>query len=286
MPYFIHDSIEFHYRLKGAGIPLAFQHGLGADSSQPFELLGRLNGIRLLSLDCRAHGRTHPVGPVTKLTISSYADDLAALLDKLQIERAIVGGISLGAAVALSFALREPSRVAGVVISRPAWSFEPNSGNAERFKHVADLLREYGPHVGKSVFASSSPYQTLKSVSPDAAVSLLGQFDSPYCFERVARLEQVFKATPSWTPESLQSIQVPVLILAHGLDPIHDYQHGARLATAIPSSEFCEITPKSVSQSQHAADVRGRIGRFLERHFHASSPTDGVLASQSMLCEP
>lgn len=286
MPYFVHDSIEFHYRVQGAGIALAFQHGLGADSSQPFELLGRLNGIRLLCLDCRAHGRTHPIGPVTKLTISSYADDLAALLEKLQIERAIVGGISLGAAVALCVALRNPSRVAGVILSRPAWSFVPNSGNAERFRYVADLLREYGPQVGKRVFASSSPYQTLKSISPDAAASLLSQFDSPHCVERVARLEEVFKATPSWTLESLQSIQVPVLILAHGLDPIHDFQHGARLAAAIPSSEFCEITPKSVSQSTHAADVRGRISHFLGRHFPASSPTGNVLASQSMFCEP
>jgi len=286
MPYFTRDSIRFHYRLQGAGIPLAFQHGLGADSSQPFELLGGLNGIRLLCLDCRAHGKTHPIGPVTKLTISSYADDLAALLDKLQIERAIVGGISLGAAVALSVALREPSRVAGVILSRPAWSFVPNSANAERFRYVADLLREYGPQVGKSVFASSSSYQTLKSVSPDAAASLLSQFDSPHCVERVARLEEVFKATPSWTLESLQSIQVPVLVLAHGLDPIHDYQHGARLAAAIPTAEFCEITPKSVSQSTHAADVRGCIGRFLERHFPTDSSTEGVLASQSILCEP
>ena len=38
MAEFLHDGIRFHYRDEGSGIPFVFQHGLGADLSQPFSL--------------------------------------------------------------------------------------------------------------------------------------------------------------------------------------------------------------------------------------------------------
>ena len=58
---------------------------------------------------------------VDKLTIATLADDLIGLLDHLGIEQAVIGGISLGAAVAVNVALRYPERVLGLVLSRPAW---------------------------------------------------------------------------------------------------------------------------------------------------------------------
>ena len=51
MPFFARDSLQFHYRDEGRGIPFVFQHGLGADLTQPFSLfrppaagIGALNG--------------------------------------------------------------------------------------------------------------------------------------------------------------------------------------------------------------------------------------------------
>src|SRR5436305_462059 len=108
MPFFDCDGLTFHYREAGMGTPLVFQHGLGGDVNQPFGLFAPPPGIRLLAFDCRGHGETRPLGNPEKLSLASFADDLLACMNHLAIERAVVGGISMGAAVALNFALRFP----------------------------------------------------------------------------------------------------------------------------------------------------------------------------------
>src|SRR5437773_1155586 len=121
MPFFALDGLSFHYREAGEGTPFVFQHGLGGDVNQPFGLFSPPPGLRLLAFDCRAHGETRPLGDPVKLSLASFAEDLLIFLDHLGIERAVVGGISMGAAVALNFVLRFPGRSLGLVLSRPAW---------------------------------------------------------------------------------------------------------------------------------------------------------------------
>src|SRR5207244_2936176 len=113
---FYRDGLNFHYREAGDGLPFVFQHGLGGDVSQPFGLFRPPPGFRLLAFDCRGHGETRPLGDPEKVGIAPIADDLLALLDHLRIGRAVIGGISMGAAVALNFTLRYPQRVAGLVL--------------------------------------------------------------------------------------------------------------------------------------------------------------------------
>src|SRR4051794_37755452 len=99
MPLFAHDGLAVHYRDVGRGTPLFFQHGLGGDVSQPFGLFAPPSGIRMIAFDARGHGETRPLGDPKKITMAATADDLVALMDHLGLPRAIVGGISMGAAV-------------------------------------------------------------------------------------------------------------------------------------------------------------------------------------------
>src|SRR5436190_24094630 len=112
MPFIEHDNIRFHYACTGLIGPLvAFQHGLGGEISQPQSILGSSTCLRTLSFDFRGHGQTMPLGPPERLTFSVFADDFKAILDVLRIDRLVIGGISMGAGVALNFALRYPDRV-------------------------------------------------------------------------------------------------------------------------------------------------------------------------------
>ena len=51
MPFFEHDTLRFHYLDRGQGIPFIFQHGLGGDAQQVFDLVPDHQGFRLLGLD-------------------------------------------------------------------------------------------------------------------------------------------------------------------------------------------------------------------------------------------
>jgi pimeloyl-ACP methyl ester carboxylesterase len=267
MPDFQHDGIQFYFREAGAGLPFIFQHGLGADSSQPMALFEPPSGFRLLAFDCRAHGKTHPLGDTSKIGIASSADDLRALMDHLKIGQAIIGGISMGAAIALNFALRNPNRVLGLVLSRPAWLDGPNPWNVRIFSLIARLIREHGSKRGQELFKQTPDYLDLLKSYPDVAKSLAAQFESPRAVENAVNLERIPLDTPSRDRREWAAIQVPTLILANRHDPIHPFEYGEACARCIPGAVLNEIASKSIDLEQHSRDVQRCIEQFLNSHF-------------------
>jgi len=268
MPAFQRDSINFHYHdlARGEGgrlLPFVFQHGIGGSIQQPCSLVDPLPlGIRLISLDCRAHGLTTPLGPLEKLTFSSLADDLVALLDTLNIQKAVVGGISMGAGVALNVALRYPHRVTGLVLARPAW-LDGAMAAFYLYAQITHLLRCYGAKQGRVFFAASKAYQAVADISSDAANSLLGQFDEARGVETIARLQYLPPDQPFVSLEDLKTITAPSLILATKQDPIHPFAYGQILAQGIAGARFQSVISKSVSKEHHYAEMYQHIVSFL-----------------------
>jgi len=267
MPFFQHDGLRFYYEERGTGIPFVFQHGLGGDVGQPIGIFKPPPGFRLLSMDCRAHGETRPLGDPNKIRLNCFADDLLELLDRLELARVIVGGISMGAAVSLNFTLRYPERVIGLVLSRPAWLDKPMEQNMEIYTFIARLIRKHGPAQGLREFKESSQYSTILKQSPDSANSLVGQFENPRAQEAVVRLERIPGDAPNWDRREWTLIKVPTLILASRQDPIHPFEYGEALAQTIPGAELRELTPKSVNKELHVKDVQQFLENFLIRHF-------------------
>ena len=267
MTAWAHDGLSFRYREIGAGQPFVFQHGLGGDLHQPQSLVPPLEGFRTVSLDCRGHGLTRPLGPEEKIGIAQSADDVTALLDHLGIEQAIVGGISMGAAIALNLALRYPHRVRGLVLARPAWLDGPMEENAELFGQIAQLIRKLGTAQGEERFRETAEYQWMLAASPDCADALIGQFQRPRAEETIAILERIPRDQPCRDLSELASIAVPTLVLANRQDPIHPFAYGQALAERIAGAEFVEVTAKSVSVPHYEADMRRTLSEFLERRF-------------------
>lgn len=263
MPFFQRDGIQFHYRDEGSGLPFFFQHGLGADLTQPFSLFKPPPGLRLIGFDARAHGQTHPVGPIEKISLGGSADDLQALMDHLQIKQAIVGGISMGAAITLNFTLRHLARVLGLVQSRPAWLDAPNPWNITMFSLITRLVREHGRIRGKELFLETQEYAETLAKWPDVATSLAAQFDNPLVEETAFKFERIILDAPCRDRREWANITVPTLVLANRFDPIHPFEYGVEMQQLIPSAEFREITSKSVSLGQHNADVQRCLRDFL-----------------------
>jgi len=267
MPFFNRDNLQFHYRDEGSGIPFVFQHGLGADLTQPFSLFRPPAGVRLIAFDCRAHGKTHPLGDANKLSLATFADDLLEMLNFLKISAAIVGGISMGAAVTLNFTLRYPERVRGLVQSRPAWTDRPHPWNVHIFTLISRLIDEDGPRRGQEIFRESAEYKEAAERWPDVARSLLGQFEDPGVKETACKFSRIIQDRPCDSLEQLRSIQAPTLVLANGQDPIHPLEFGPLLARQIPNAHFREITSKSVSVAKHEQEVQEALEQFFQTHF-------------------
>ena len=163
MPIFNHDGIEFYYESVGKGEPVVMCHGLTGDLSAPRELLGNMTGYHLVFADARAHGETHPAGPASKICFEQFASDLHELLNHLGIDQAIVGGISMGAGVAVRFAIDFPEYVRALVLIRPAWPDSPLPDNLKLYPLIARLLEQHGPDKWQDAYDQHPEVQKLKT---------------------------------------------------------------------------------------------------------------------------
>jgi pimeloyl-ACP methyl ester carboxylesterase len=270
MPFFSHDNLEFHYLDRDSGVPVLFQHGLGGETEKTFALIQLPPGFRLLGMDCRAHGKTNPVGDEESLRFDSFGTDLVRLLDHLKIDRAVLGGTSMGAGVALNCALRFPQRVRGLILLRPAWLDEPNITNAKNFGIIAQLLRQHGPRQGLALFEVSEAYLAIARHCPDSAASLLALFSDPRALETVARLERVPLDAPNHNRAEWRQLTMPVFVLATEGDPIHPFEYAQVLAREIPGAQFRALTPKSVDLAQYTAELNCCLAEFLTSKFGTS----------------
>ncbi|XID95871.1 alpha/beta fold hydrolase [Paenibacillaceae bacterium WGS1546] len=265
MPYFRHEGIDFHYKDEGEGMPFLFQHGLGGSIEQPSGLYEPVRDVRFVSCDFRGHGETRRFGSPDKFGFAAFTHDLLALLDHLGIARAVVGGISMGAGAALHFALHYPERVSGLVLSRVAWQDEPQPESSRSvYELVARLIRECGAEEGRRRFLETDVYARMAEAYPDAAASLARQFEYPYAEETWPKLEAIPADAPNFDRREWATIQVPTLVLANRLDPLHPFAYGELLASRIPHASFKELVSKSVDPSKHVEQCRAYVSEFLQ----------------------
>jgi non-heme chloroperoxidase len=121
------------------GVPVVMLHGV-TDSWRSFEpILPHLpDGIRAIAVTLRGHGDAPK--PASGYRIADLAGDVVALMDELEIERAIVVGHSMGSWVARQIAIDHPDRVLGLVLAgafRPSLVGDPEAAAA--MKELADV---------------------------------------------------------------------------------------------------------------------------------------------------
>jgi pimeloyl-ACP methyl ester carboxylesterase len=117
MPRASVNGLDMYYEIRGEGQPLVLLHGSlsGIGTSFGALLPGLARSRRVIAVEQQAHGRTPDID--RPLSIEQMAEDTAALLRHLDIERADVFGWSLGAGIALQFAIAHPELLRKLVLA-------------------------------------------------------------------------------------------------------------------------------------------------------------------------
>src|SRR5919199_3106577 len=152
------NGLRMYYEIHGTGQPLILLHG-GVEAIELFgEVLPLLaEGRQVIAVDLQAHGRTAAID--RPLSFESMADDVAALIWHLGLERADVMGYSLGGGVALQVAIRHPEAVRKLVVvstpfKRDGWCPEILAGMGQMGPEAAEPMK------------GAPMYQLYASVAP------------------------------------------------------------------------------------------------------------------------
>ncbi len=141
------NGIVMHYddhkpgQNAGAVPTLVFSNSLGTDFRIWDRLLARLEGLierplRVVRYDKRGHGLTE--APADPYVMEDHVGDLAALLDHLEIEQAVICGLSVGGIIAQGLSEKYPRRVSGLVLNDTAHVIGPPAMWDERIAKVRE----------------------------------------------------------------------------------------------------------------------------------------------------
>ncbi|BCJ48994.1 alpha/beta hydrolase [Actinoplanes sp. NBRC 14428] len=203
------NGLSMYYEVHGSGRPLVLLHG-GLGSGEMFApLLDTLTAHRTVVLpDLQGHGRTADVD--RPLDIRTMADDVAALIGHLGLERPDVAGYSLGGGVALLTAIRHPEKVRRLVSA---------SAGIRRGATYPEILAQQGQVSGAAAeFMKETPmYELYQRVAPRPE-------DFPRLLDKIgAAMAEDFDFT-----EEVRGLQVPALVV--GAD-----------ADLVPPAHFVEV---------------------------------------------
>lgn len=215
--YSMVNGLRMYYEIYGEGKPLVLIHGGGSTIQTSFaKIIPLLSQKRkIIAMDLQAHGRTDDRN--TPLSFQQDADDVAMLLENLQIAKADILGFSNGGQTLIEIALRHPDKINKLVICS---SFYNRSAAAPQFWEGFEGRVQFSnmPQVYKDAFLKVNNNQE----------ALLNMFNKDVWRMRMFR---------GWSDEQIQSIKAPTLII-NGNKDVGSTEHTVQLYHLIPDSQL------------------------------------------------
>ena len=247
----------------GAEPAMLFQHGLCGDARQTAEVFPASAAFHRITLECRGHGTSEP-GEPAKFSIATFTGDAIDLIESLGLAPLVVGGISMGAAIAMRMAVMRPDLVSGLVIARPAWAAAAAPANMQANAEVGALLARMPAAAARETFMSGATARQLAVEAPDNLASLEGFFSRQPQAVTAALLQSISADGPGVTGEQLKQIAVPTLVIGNRMDSVHPLALAETVAALIPTAHLIEITPKAQDRARYVCDFQNALGTFLK----------------------
>jgi pimeloyl-ACP methyl ester carboxylesterase len=223
----------------GSAIAVVGLHGLTA--TRRYVLMGSRTleraGHRVILFDARGHGGSSPAAD-HDYSYGALAEDLGAVLDGVDVDRAVLVGASMGAQTAVRFALSHPGRVAGLVLVTPAYDPRRFPSGLDRWDALSKGLRDGGIEGFLAVYDTSR----LPAAWRDTLATVIAQRMAGH--EHPLAVADALSAVPRSRPfesfEQLGSITVPTLVVGSRdeADPEHPLATAHAYVAAIPAAEL------------------------------------------------
>ncbi|HEX8353324.1 MAG TPA: alpha/beta fold hydrolase [Pyrinomonadaceae bacterium] len=231
-------GIEMAYDDVGSGAAaVVLLHGFPFDRSMWREQTQALGGAsRVIAPDLRGMGET-PSGDGA-LTMGEMAEDVAALLDALNVERVVVGGLSMGGYVAFEFFSRFRERVRGLVLAdtRP-------QADTDEARHTREETAQRALRDGLEPIADSMLPKLLSASTREGKPDVVGRVRAMMLGTRPEGAAAALRAMAVRRDQTglLTEVDVPTLIVVGGEDSITPPSDAEAMGAKIRGSRLVRI---------------------------------------------
>lgn len=257
---FTSGGIELYYEIHGSGPRvLVFMHGILMDANLNRRLASDLAtlGNRVILLDLPGHGLSDKPTRASYHRMDTYARHVVNLLDHLEIDKAVVGGVSLGGNVALLVAAQNPERVQGLVIEMPvlewalpvaAFTFMP----LLMFMHLArPVASRFAWLMKRAPRTGNGPFDSLLN-----SMSLEPQ-------QVAAILHGILAGPIAPTVGKREDTNVPALVIGHSIDQLHPFHDAEQLSRRLPNARLLQAN-SMLELRMHPERLTAEINQLLD----------------------
>jgi len=265
------NGIKMHYLDVGNpdALPIVLLHGMTLDHrmwNPQIEVLKE--NYRVITYDIRGHGKTDIADG--QYTYRMFADDLIALLDYLQVEKAVLCGLSMGGAIALRAFELYPERIRALILCDTRSEADSNETKYWRENSIKSIkqsgLEQFTDEFIETLFSA----ETMKN-QPETVKftrnTILSSSPLGICGVLLAQ------AARTDMSHSIQEINVPTLILIGENDDFTPISSSETMNERIPDSELV-IIPRAghLSNLENIEEFNKYLFEFLEKLDNLHNP--------------
>jgi len=234
------NDVFLHVHDAGSGTPILFVHGFPLSHVMWHEQLSALSSeFRVIAPDLRGFGDSDVTAGVVPM--DTFADDLAAVLDQLQIsgtQKIVLCGLSMGGYIAWQFVKKYPDRLQGLVLCDTRALPDSSAGISSRRKLAATVLQ----HGTEPVAAMMLPnlFSSVSNEQRQRAVELTRDCLLNTSPQGIAAASLGMAARPDSTHD-LPSIDIPALLIVGEQDHISPVEEMQTIASSMPNAQLVVI---------------------------------------------
>jgi 3-oxoadipate enol-lactonase len=256
------NQITMYYEEQGSGLPVIFLHGYPLDHTIWSPVTDRLAGmVRLITPDLRGHGQTD--APAGTYTMRQMADDVAALMDHLKLQQAVLVGHSMGGYASLAFSQVYPDRLLGLALV----ASQAAADTLERREGRYITALEVEEHGMTGVVDSMSARLTSRPDLVDRLRQIILQ-TSPQGVAGTLRGIAERQDMTAW----ITSIDLPAVVIAGGEDALVPLERAQEMALRFPNARLTIIPGAGHMPMMEAPDdVSRALAELFEEILRISS---------------
>lgn len=232
------NGINLAYDDAGSGLPVVLIHGFPLSRRMWHPQMIKLAdaGFRLIAPDLRGFGESDaPDGPYS---MELFADDVVALLDHLEIDKAVIGGMSMGGYVLFNLCERYSERLLGACFITTRATADDDAGKARRLQQAQDAMK-FGPQVvtdsfEKLLFAEQSLMER------PTLVDEVRRWMVATASRGLAGGLLAMRERKDYT-QFLGRINIPSLVIGAAEDKVAPPVNAQRIAAGIPGCKLCVV---------------------------------------------